>query len=217
MVRINLLPAEIIERRRYERFYPYIFTGGVIMLAAVLVTWLALQFLVGQRVDQLQQSEEAVNQLNAQAAALSVFEEQQQSLKARQQVATLALATRSDMGKLLEEMSLVLPDSVWIEKVTLNQDGGITITGYTPDALEAEIDESYKSIAAGLVRLNSLPGLYDVWLTNASSVDDYGDFQGQQSGGQSQVVKFEASAKLTKPIPNTQQSAVPAPPIPAGQ
>jgi Tfp pilus assembly protein PilN len=217
VVRINLLPAEILERRKYERFYPYIFVAGAIALAFVLVTWLGLQFLVGQRVEQLQQTDEAINQLNAQAAALSIFEEQQQSLVGRQEVASKALASRCDMGKMLEEMSLVLPDSLWIEEITCNEADGLVIKGYSPDALEVEIDESYKSIAAGLVRLNSLPDLYDVWLKSASSKSDFRDFQGDESDGTSKVVQFEATAKIKKPVSGAQQSAVPAPPIAAGQ
>ena len=217
MVRINLLPTEILERRKYERFYPYIFVAGAIALAFVLVTWLGLQFLVGQRVEQLQQTDEAINRLNAQATALSVFEEQQKSLVERQEVASKALASRCDMGKMLEEMSLVLPDTLWIDEVICNEEEGVLIKGFTPDALEVEIDESYKSIAAGLVRLNSLPDLYDVWLKSASSESDFSEFQGEAAEGTSKVVRFEATAKIKKPVSSAQQSAVPAPPTTAGQ
>lgn len=215
MVRINLLPAEIIERRRYERFYPIIFAVGAILLGAVLVTWFALGFLADQKVSQLQQTEEQVSTLNAQAAALSVFQQQQQTLDSRQQVASVALASRVNMGKIMEEISLVLPEPLWLRELKLHQESGATLNGFTPDAYDVGIEESYKSIAAGLVRVNSLEDPYDVWLTNATS-KEFTDFQGVQQG-KALAVEFEVSAKLAKPESDTQQSAVPAPPATAGQ
>ena len=215
MVRINLLPAEIVERRKYERFYPLIFAIGAVLLIAVLLTWLGVQFVVGQKVAQLQQTEETISTLNAQASALSIFQEQQQALESRQQVAQVALASRCDMGKIMEEISLVLPEPLWIEQLLLNQDTGMTMKGQTPDAFGTQIDEGYKSVAAGLVRINSLEDLYDVWLTRASS-GLFADFQGGVEGD-AKAVGFEMTAKIAKPDSQTQQSAVPAPPATADQ
>jgi len=216
MVRINLLPAEIIERRKYERFYPYIFIAGAVLLAIVLVLWLGLQVFITQRSDQLQQAEEAVTNLSEQSRALAIFEEQRQSLESRRTVAQAALAGRIDMGRIMEEVSLVLPDPLWLESMKLNQDTGLEVAGYTPDAVEAQIDESYKSIAAGIVRLNSLDDLNDVWLTMAGS-EPYNGYQGDETGGSLRSVAFEATAKIIKPTDEaTTNTAVPAPPS-AGQ
>lgn len=211
MVRINLLPTEIIERRKYEGFYPYIFLAGGVLLGIVLLSWLGLQLLVNQRENDLQQTQETVKTLNEQAEALAIFEQQQAALEERQAVVTQALAARVDHGKILEEVSLVLPDSVWLESVTLNQETGAVIQGYTPDSVDAEIGESYKSLAATLVRLNSLSDLYDVWLTTAES-EEYGDFQGVDGALPLKAVAFETSAKILRP-----ETAVPAPPATAGQ
>jgi hypothetical protein len=193
-----------------------VFIAGAVLLAIVLLTWLVLQFFVAQRSDQLQQTEEAVTSLEQQARALAIFEEQRQALEQRQQVATTALDGRIDMGKVLEEISLVLPEPLWLDELTLNQDTGMVASGYTPDSADAKLDESYKSIAAGLVRVNGLDDLYDVWLTTADS-DLYADFQGDEAGGENKVVVFESSAKISRPSTGTAESAVPAPPSTAGQ
>jgi len=216
MVRINLLPAEIIERRKYERYYPYVFIAGAIMLAIVLVLWLGLQVLISQRTEQLQLAEEAVTNLSEQSRALAIFEEQRKALGERRQIVSTALAGRIDMGRIMEEISLVLPDSLWLESLTLNEDSGAEIQGYTPDSVDAKIDESYKSIAAGLVRLNSLDDLNDVWLTDAAS-EDYAEYQGSNEGGTLPIVGYEITAKILKPAATeTSTTAVPAPPS-AGQ
>jgi Tfp pilus assembly protein PilN len=213
MVRINLLPAEIIERRKYERYYPYVFVTGAVLLAVVVISWLGMQLLVSQRSDQLQQAEETVASLNQQAQALAIFEEQQESLAARQTLATQALADRVDMGSILEEVSLVLPDPLWLSEMTLNEDTGAIIKGYTPESSDAESDESYKAIAAGLVRLNSLDSLYDVWLTTAES-ENFEQFMGE-SEGDTRVVTFESTSKIAKPDATASASTVPAPPTTA--
>ncbi|HSK47991.1 MAG TPA: hypothetical protein VLA05_08320 [Coriobacteriia bacterium] len=215
MVRINLLPAEIIERRKYERFYPYIFIAGAVLLAIVLVLWLGLQVFISQRSEQLQQAEEAVSNLSEQSRALAIFEEQRQSLQSRRTLAQSALDGRIDMGRIMEEVSLVLPDPLWLEDIKLNQDTGLEIAGYTPDAADAQIDESYKSIAAGIVRLNSLDDLNDVWLTMAGS-EIFDQYQATNEGGTLKVVAFQATAKIAKPAADISETAVPAPP-PAGQ
>jgi Tfp pilus assembly protein PilN len=216
MVRINLLPAEIVERRKYERYYPYVFIAGGVLLAIVLVTWFALTMFTSQRTEQLQQAEETVNSLNQQSAALAIFEEQRQALEDRQNVATQALAGRVDMGKLMEEISLVLPEPLWIQALAINEETGLDLEGYTPDSGEAKISEGYKSVAAGLVRINSLDGFNDVWLTSASG-EGYSDFQGSDEGGSAETVAWELTAKIDTPEDETAQSTVPAPPSTAGE
>lgn len=213
MVRINLLPAEILERRKYERFYPYLFIAGAVLAGIIVMTWLVMQVVVNGRNDELQQTQETVASLNQQAAALAIFEEQKVVLDQRQQVAARALGQRIDVGRVLEEIALVLPDPLWLDELIINEDSGAVIKGYTPDASGTKIDESYKSIAAGLVRLNSLDSLYDVWLTTAES-ESFDSFSG--GTGSANVVTFEATSKIEKPSADA-STTVPAPPTPAGQ
>lgn len=216
MVRINLLPAEIIERRRWERWYPYLFVAAGILLAVVVVTWLGMQLFVQSRNTQLQQTEQTVANLQRDAAKLAIFQEQQAALKARQETVSSALGGRVDMGRVLEEISLVLPDNVFFTEMVLNQDTGAVFVGATSDVEEPEIGEGYKSIAATLVRLNSLEALRDLWLTVAES-DQFQDFQEEGQGGQAKIVSFEMTAKISGPPTQTVQPAVPAPPNAAGQ
>ena len=122
MIRINLLPPEIIERRKYERFYPYVFVAGGILLAVLLVSWGGLQFVVQARADALQQTRESTQQITEQAKALSVFELREAEFEVRQQAASTALADRVNMGGLAADITLVLPDEVWIERLQVNED-----------------------------------------------------------------------------------------------
>jgi len=114
MIRINLLPAEIAERRKYERFYPWLAVFGIVTLSVVLLAWAFLAMQVGARNRTLQQEQETAAQLQQQAEAFSVFEEKESELASRQQTVDQALAGRVKWGKLLNELSLVLPSEVWL-------------------------------------------------------------------------------------------------------
>lgn len=212
MVRINLLPAEIVERRKYERFYPYVFVVAVILLAIIVVTAGVLYIFETQRSAQLQQSRETVAGLKRDAEALSIFEDQQRSFQARQDIAVQALDERVDMGKLMEELSLVLPDAIWVDGISLNEENGLTLHGYTPDSEKGALDSSYKSVAGVLVRINSLDGFEDVWLSNASS-SKYSAFEGSAEG-EAKVVGFEVSGKIVTESKLAQDDADAAPPAP---
>lgn len=218
MVRINLLPAEIVERRKYERFYPYVFIAAAILFAIVIVTWLGLQLMVSQRNESLQQTEETVIKLQEQAAAFAIFQQQDEQLKTRQAAASKALQARVDMGTLMEEISLVLPEQVWLNSLTLDEAAGTKVVGNAPDYENNKMSDGYKLVAATLVRLNSLETLYDVWLKEALAVG-FGDYQGADKpadNATASVVRFEANSKISLP-PTTPVAPAPVAAPPAGQ
>lgn len=196
MVRINLLPPEIIERRRYERYYPRIFVVAGVLVGILLVVWVVLGLFVSSKEAQLQQTQQSTQQLQAQAESFSVFEQRREVLEARSKIADLALVDRIDMGGLAEDVTYILPEEVWIASLLANEESGMVLTGYA----EARVDENnfnvgYKSVAATLVRLNSLASLNNVWLTKAT-VEQYQAYQ-PSSDASLTVVRFDATARIT--------------------
>ena len=79
------------------------------------------------------------------------------------------------MGRVAEEVSLVLPDEVWLQQMTLSEVDGLGLTAYTPHSASQSMDVGYKSVAKTLVRLNELPTIHDVWLTTATNAE-FGGF-----------------------------------------
>ncbi|MCL2503548.1 MAG: hypothetical protein FWE94_02930 [Coriobacteriia bacterium] len=218
MVRVNLLPSEILERRKYERFYFPIIAIGIILLLVVLGGAGALRMYVVSCQETLQGIEQDTANTKRQADALAIFEQQQATLEAREQVVTRALKDRIAMGILMEELSYILPDKAWVTDLQLHQDDGLTLRGYTPESSKNNLDDSYKALAAVLVRINSLKGLKDVWLSRASSAS-FSNFQGASSSGSVQVIEFTVNGKLIKksemPV-SDEASASPVPaPVPA--
>ena len=100
-----------------------------------------------------------------------IFEQKEADLAKRQAVATTALANRVSMGRVGEEVSLVLPDEVWLQQLSIHEVDGLTVTGYTPYSSSHSMDVSYKSVAKTMVRLNELDDVSDVWLTNAANAE----------------------------------------------
>ena len=216
MVRVNLLPREVIDRRKYEQLYRYVFIGAVGLALIVLFAY-AGTFLIGQqKSDELQRLQEDAKQYQSQADAFSVFEAKEQELIARELVAQTALAGRINMGMLAEEVSLVLPDEVWLAALTISEKDGLSLAGNTPRSTSESVDVAYKSIAKMLVRLNELPTLVDVWLVSASNSQWTGWAVPKDAEVPlaAPVVDFQATGKILKPaVPAGSAGAttVPAP------
>ncbi len=212
MIRINLLPPEIIEKRKYERYYPYVLIVGAVLAFVILAVWGYLQLMNGARTAELQSIEQSAADLRKQAEVLSVFELKETELKARQQAANAALAGRVDIGRVAEEVSLVLPEEVWLTQLELHApvttgdqtaDAVESFTGYAPAPSASKTAEAFKSVASTLVRLASLSdSLQDVWL-NRAQAQTYGDFQGLADGqGPRPIVpcvEFVIEAQLKSP------------------
>lgn len=216
MVRINLLPADILERRKYERWYPAVIIPGIIMLLIVVAVWGILQFVATQRSRELQAIEDNTAALQTQAESYRVFEEQETALKEREQVAQSAITGRIDMGKFAEEISVVLPEEVFVKALSANEIQGMLLDASVPRAGGTNMATSFKATAATLVRLNALDALYDVWLTTAE-IGEYNGFQGISGEGDAsvEVVDFSATAKLLVPTSPATATAPAAPAAPA--
>lgn len=239
MIRINLLPKEILERRKYERFYPWVAIAALAILAIIMLVYTVLLLQVGARNRALQQDQDTAQQLQTQAQAFAVFEQKEKQLDARKMTVDTALQGRVRWGKLCNEISLVLPSEVWLAKLTgsQNTDAGpydpqsgtyvgfpatMSFEGNTPDTDPKSMSEGYKSLAKTLVRLNDLPALYNVWLNTSvignypqSSVPDEIPVQVQTFTITSGVVVPGVAATSTVTPGST--PAAPAPPSTPGQ
>lgn len=197
MLRINLLPREVLERRRYEKWYPLTVLVFVVVLVFILLVYAALLLSGAQKTANLQLLQEQSQKTQAQAQAFGVFEQKEQELATRQATGVAALKGRINMGRLAEEVSLVLPDEVWVQSLGVDEETGLTITGNTPWSPGHTMDISYKSVAKTLVRLNELSDLSDVWLTSASDAQFSGFVP---SGGESaSTVLFSIEGKVSPP------------------
>lgn len=208
MVRINLLPPEITEKRKFERFLGYVMLVGAVLIAVIVVVWGFLQWQVSRSNATLQQTLDSAAQVRNQAEAFKIFETRATELAQRKQVAQQALAGRIDWGRLTNEMSLVLPSDVWLLSLEANEES-LVFTGDAIDAPNDVPDLGHKAVAKTLVRLSGLDLIENVWLTR-SEKQDLEELNGQ-------VINFEISSTVKKPAASTTTSSVPAPPSQSAQ
>ena len=207
MFRINLLPQEVLERRRYEGWYRWVFilAGGLISI--ILGIYVLLLFEVSSKNAQLQTIQESATAAeDDRRAALDLREQGAGAAGSPGCGADRPCQVASTIGQVAEDVSLVLPDEVWLDLLTINESTGIVLTADTPRNAGESNDVAYKSVAKTLVRLNELPELYDVWLTTAVNGQwaQWAPSVGDETAALPvNVVTFGATTKVVKPAATT--------------
>lgn len=205
MVRINLLPAEITEKRRFERRFGWVILGGVVVFSAVAVTFFTAMMIGRFQAQELQGLQDEAAGYQKQAEAYKVFEDKQTELSQRQNTVTSAMNGRIDWARLTSELSLILPSDVWLETLQCDEENGLTLQGRALDGEDVP-DRGFKPLAALLVRLTSLEQLSNVWLTS-SSKEPFG-------ASQRSTVSFVITTNVK---PTAETSGAPAPPATSAQ
>jgi len=206
MIRINLLPPEITEKRKFEQRLVWVFAAVLLVFVVLVLVWSFLAWQVSQKNSVLQANLDAANQVRSQAETFKVFELKESELEARKRTAAMALSQRVEWGRLVNELSLVLPSDAWLTQLDGSETDGLSMLGQVLDSPDDVPDAGHKAVAKTLVRLSSLDLLYNVWLENSlKTVNTEAD---------KPIIEFEMSAEVMRPEPvaSTTTSSVPAPP-----
>ena len=196
---VNLLPRDEARKRRQP---------GAVALTAVLGSVLVTALVAGlflNAASSVTAKQTDLDSLRAELAAIpppaptpAAQTNLETEKSARISLLSAALAQRVAWDRLLREISLVLPEDVWLETMNANAadqtaalapgqtkpTGGLNITGYA---------YSHDGVARLLARLNLVPQLDRVKL-NTSAID-----QGAGRG----VVKFAITAQLREAAPSS--------------
>lgn len=202
MFRINLLPKEVLERRKYEDVFGWVFLGAVAAIVVAFGFYGWFWFQANLKQGELTSIQEQSKQYDEEAQQLSIFENKEQELQKRQDVAQTALAGRVNIGQAANDISLVLPDEVWLDTLTIDQLTGMTLQANTPRTPGESTDVAFKSVAKTLVRLNEIPELLDVWLSTATNAtwNNWAPTPGELAvAPPARVVTFQATGKVVVP------------------
>lgn len=211
MIRINLLPREITEKRRFERLITFVAIGGAVSFLIVGAIWGVMAWQVAGRNSLLQTEQDNAADVQKSAEALKVFEDKEGALQTRLGIAQMALAQRADWGRIANEISLVLPSDVWLTTLAGDQEAGLTIVGVALDTATDVPDFGHKAVAKTLVRLADLELLDEVWL-GGSSKATYLDTE-------ESITDFLITTGVVRPAApdTTTDSSAPAPPTQTAQ
>lgn len=202
-VRINLLPPEIIGRRKAESRRLIFVAIGLAVIAVMGIGWAFLALAVGIKTGEVASAQQQAANLRSQAESFKVFEDRGRDLQARQTVADRALTGRISWSELMGDLSLVLPPDVWIESLDANSPSGaaatLNLSGLSVDEPIDKANGGFKSVAQLLVRLNDLKQLTNVWLTSAEV--SLAGFRGRN------VIKFQSTSAVAVPASGASPSA----------
>ncbi|MDP2182442.1 MAG: hypothetical protein Q8K99_07720 [Actinomycetota bacterium] len=211
MIRINLLPREIIEKRKFERLITFVALGGLVVFLVVAAVWGVMAWQVAGRNSLLQAEQDTAVTLRNSAEALKVFEDKEGALESRLSIAREALAKRADWGRIVNEFSLVLPSDVWLDSLSGDEESGLTIDCSALDSVTDVPDFGHKAVAKTLVRLADLELVDEVWLVSStkSAYEDTEDY----------VITFSITTGVVRPAApdTTTNSSEPAPPSQSAQ
>lgn len=202
MIRINLLPPEITEKRKAEQRWKYVVAGALLLYIVLGVFWSVMALQVMAKSADVASRQQEAQALNTQANTFKVFEDRKAALDARQMVADKALAGRMEWSKLFSEVSLVLPVDAWLTKLHVDEKA-LSVEGTCIDAIGDTGSSGFKPLAKLLVHLADLRQIENVWLQSTN----------RQEYKEQPVVTFIVGADVTAPATATVNPAsAPAPP-----
>jgi Tfp pilus assembly protein PilN len=200
MRRIDLLPAEYVERRRQRRNMGIVLGAGLIALLLLFVWWFSLGAQIADRRNELAEIRARNDRLRAEIAELQIFAQLEAEVASKEQALDVVMQGDLAWPSILTEVAMVIPGEIWFDELTGS--AGVT-EGAQPAGTEtAEIRVSERpsegrlvfsgksltmnGIARWLIRLSGVRGFNAVWLNDANEVE----FEGVN------VIEFDNSIEL---------------------
>jgi hypothetical protein len=220
VIRINLLPPEIVQKRKDEKIWRWVALGGAVALAVVGLVFLVLQLQVAGKQYEVSSVRQQAEALQLKADKFKIFQEKRADLENRRRIAAGALAGRTDWSKVLSEVCLVLPSDIYLlrigatePRVTPPTTGKVSLDGNALDYPNDVPDLGYKSVAKLLVRLAELDQIENVWLTFSSKPARV--VSSAPLTPAEYYIRFSLTCEISVPPTSTANaSSVPAPPTP---
>jgi Tfp pilus assembly protein PilN len=194
--RVNLLPPEIEELRRFKRVQGGLAAGVVVSLGIVAVLFLAANAQVSKAQDDLAAGKVQETQLQSKLAEFSEVPLINSQVEAARAQLEQAMGQEVRWSYFLNDMSLKIPNHVWLTKMTVTQQvdapatapvaGSYAQTGLGNIAFEGN-GYTHKDVAAWLESLGKEKGYAQPYFTDSTLV----------AVGSQDVVKFTSKVILT--------------------
>jgi Tfp pilus assembly protein PilN len=182
VTQVNLLPREVQQRQTVRRRTGLVAVLGAVVVGAILAFW----FLQGVRLNKLDDqvaAQEATNAaLQQQVTSLQKYAEQQAAAEQQKAVLQSALTDTVEWSGVLNDVSRIQPDKMWLSGLTGSVSPpstattvpGAPTTGATPligsiafqgNSLDTD------TIATWLTKLESVKGWVNSWVSGAQVGD----------------------------------------------
>ncbi len=162
-IRINLLPQEILEKRKAEKILSFLIIGIVGIFTVAIVAFLVVFGMVDGEANKLEDLKTDNFRYEQEIAKIADFEGSKIFVEERLQVVNAAIAGKYSWSKWLNNLSLLIPNEVWLDSLDIGAEGDVAFAGTAlADTDSRQLGQ--KSVAKWLVRLSQLDDLSDVWL-----------------------------------------------------
>jgi hypothetical protein len=204
VIRINLIPPEILQSRKDEARWKWVWLGGGVLALLLAMFWGVMFLQVVSSTQDVASVQQQASSLQAQTSRFQIFQNKESELVVRKAAVAAATKGRVDWARMLNELGLVLPTDVYLTSFTGidNAVGGgdsvVTMAGQGVDEPDDSPNNGYKSIAKMLVRLTDMQQIDSVWLTNMSL--------GEGSTTEAPMITWAVNARITPSSTTTSTS-----------
>ncbi|MEO7803561.1 MAG: hypothetical protein ABIS18_03770 [Actinomycetota bacterium] len=179
MRRINLVPPEVLERRRQRTQTMMLGVYGGVFLIVLFGIWLIRQGTLHNEQDRLAVAQAEVAALEIKVAALQEFAILEETVKQKRLILATAMANDIAWSRLLIELSMTIPGDSWLTSFNGVAEGaapGAAPVVGAPARLGsltfvAVTIDNFKGVAKWLTRLQEMKSLQTIWIPTATTAD----------------------------------------------
>jgi Tfp pilus assembly protein PilN len=201
--RVNLLPPEIEEARRFRKVQTGLGAGVLAAIGAVVVLLLAANGQVSDAQDQLDAEQARETSLQTEVAKYNEVPEVYAAVDAGEAELSQAMAKEIRWSYFLNDLSLNTPGKVWLTSMTATEQVDATAVGGAPVAGVTSFGTpgigtvtfqgkgyTHNDVASWLKALASEKGVADAYFTNSA----------QEQIGTEDSVTFKSQAVITEDL-----------------
>ncbi len=215
-ISINLLPKEVLEKRKAEHQLAFMLLGVVVMVF-LLISVYGFNFI---RILQAQTDLEAVKTENARVqteiAKIGDFEKVRSLVEKKQNLISTITSKKYSWSRLLNNISLIVPNEIWLTKLEVQDNGKLSFSGKALAGTETS-GIGHKPVAKWLVHMSELNDIEDVWLTTSkksaaeSGSQEDEELPASSTADSSSIIDFESRASIKSLSVDESSLAQPAP------
>lgn len=175
--KINLLPREVRDARKFELWYPWIWTSVAILLLIVFIAFLLLTVNRISLEQELQATQAEVATTRAQSETLKEYEDLRIFVDGRQVILEETLAERLDPYLIGVALTKELPSSVSIERIIMSEESGLEINASVEDSGKNPPTKDWHAVAKTIDALEESPLFKNLWLDTGAINDTYSNYE----------------------------------------
>lgn len=176
--KINLLPQEILDQRRFELWYPWIASVAIIALLLIGLLYVGSLLGIAAKNNEIAAIQADIKTTQNMATNLAQYEKEKKAYDARADIVKSALANRLDPYLCALAVTYYLPGTCSVEQMVFDASSGLTISGIVEDTGKNPSNKDWKGVAKAMDKLGESEYIRNEWLTEGSMNDAYDNYEG---------------------------------------